>query len=82
MSLNTDDEPVCKNQANNKECWVQAMNVELQALHHNITWIFVDSPTHIKPIRSMRVDKVKYKVDCTIERYKKMLIAKGYIKVE
>ncbi|MCH93196.1 retrovirus-related Pol polyprotein from transposon TNT 1-94, partial [Trifolium medium] len=82
LSLTADEEPASYNQASMHECWVQAMDVELQALAQNKTWIFVDAPPNIKPIGSRWVYKVKHKADGTIERYKARLVAKGYNQVE
>ncbi|CAJ2656892.1 unnamed protein product [Trifolium pratense] len=82
LSLTTDDEPVSYHQASMQECWVEAMNAELQALQQNKTWIFVDAPPNIKPIGSKWVYKIKHKADGTIERYKARLVAKGYNQVE
>jgi len=57
---------------------VKAMNYELESLKQKKTWIFVDTPSNVKPIGSKWVCKVKHKADGTIERYKARLVAKGY----
>lgn len=75
-------EPTSYNEASKQECWVKAMESELDALKHNKTWIFVDSPPNIKPIGSKWVYKIKHKADGSIERYKARLVAKGYNQVE
>jgi hypothetical protein len=82
LSLTADDEPVSYQQASQHDCWVKAMNAELEALKQNKTWIFVDAPPHVKPIGSIWVYKVKHKADGTIERYKARLVAKGYNQIE
>lgn len=58
------------------------MNSDLEALKHNKTWIFIDPLPYVKPIGSKRVYKVKHKDDGSIERYKEILVAKGYNQVE
>jgi len=75
-------EPTSYNEASKQECWVKAMESELNALKHNKTWIFVDPRPNIKAIGSKWVYKVKYKADGSIERYKARLVAKGYNQVE
>jgi hypothetical protein len=82
LSLTADDEPVNYQQASQHDCWVKAMNAELEALKQNKTWIFVDAPPHVKPIGSRWVYKIKHKADGTIERYKARLVAKGYNQIE
>jgi hypothetical protein len=52
LSLTADEEPTSYQQASQHDCWVKAMNAELEALKQNKTWIFVDAPPHIKPIGS------------------------------
>jgi len=75
-------EPTSYNEASKHECWLKAMESELDALKHNKTWIFVDPPPNIKPIESKWVYKIKHKADGNIERYKARLMAKGYNQIE
>ena len=82
MAITNATEPASYKEASKHECWVQAMESELNALKQNETWIFVDPPSNIKPIGSKWVYKVKHKADGTIERYKARLVAKGYNQVE
>ncbi|MCH81055.1 retrovirus-related Pol polyprotein from transposon TNT 1-94 [Trifolium medium] len=82
MSLVNDTEPKDYKEACKHQCWIDAMNAEISALRHNKTWIFVDAPSHVKPIGSKWVYKVKHKADGSIERYKARLVAKGYNQVE
>jgi len=58
------------------------MNFELEALAKNGTWCIVDLPPNIKPIGSKWVYKVKHKGDGSTERYKAILVAKGYNQIE
>lgn len=55
------------------------MDVELQALVENYTWIVVDLPVGKSPIGCRWVYKIKYKADGLVERYKARLVAKCYI---
>jgi hypothetical protein len=82
MSITTDVEPKSYQEAVQHQCWIDAMNTELQALQQNKTWIYVDQPAHVKPIGSKWVYKIKHKADGSIERYKARLVAKGYNQVE
>lgn len=41
LELNTYEEGVC---SEDKDIWLEAMNIELASLHKNETWIFVDKP--------------------------------------
>ncbi|GAU31769.1 hypothetical protein TSUD_22150 [Trifolium subterraneum] len=82
VSLTHNTEPKSYLEACKFECWQKAMDDELEALTKTGTWVIVDLPSHIKPIGSKWVYKVKYKADGTIERYKVRLVAKGYNQVE
>ncbi|GAU22432.1 hypothetical protein TSUD_123190 [Trifolium subterraneum] len=82
VSLTHNTEPKSYLEACKFECWQKAMDDELEALTKTGTWVIVDLPSHIKPIGSKWVYKVKYKADGTIERYKARLVANGYNQVE
>lgn len=82
FSLAAEQEPVIFQEASKHDCWIKAMNSELQALEANKTWILVDLPAGVKPIGSKWVYKIKRRADGSIERYKARLVAKGYNQVE
>lgn len=82
LAITDASEPSSYKEASTQECWVKAMETELNALKQNKTWIFIDTPPNIKPIGSKWVYKVKHRADGTIERYKARLVAKGYNQVE
>lgn len=61
--------------------WLKAMQEELDDLENNHTWFLIDLPKGKKPITSKWVYKLKYKSDCTIDRYKARLVAKRFSQI-
>lgn len=61
---------------------IEAMEKEYKALLANETWELVPSPKGEKLIGNKWVFAIKLKLDRSLERYKSLLIAKGYDKVE
>ncbi|KAJ0688424.1 putative RNA-directed DNA polymerase [Helianthus annuus] len=76
--LSKSTEPSCYNEASKDSKWVEAMNLEMEALMRNNTWELVDLPSGRKPIGCKWVYKIKYRSNGEIERYKARLVAKGY----
>ncbi|GKG01200.1 putative RNA-directed DNA polymerase, partial [Tanacetum coccineum] len=62
----------------NDHRWIEAMNLEMEALNRNNTWILTELPSGRKPIGCKWVFKIKYRSDGNIERFKARLVAKGY----
>ncbi len=58
--------------------WLQAMRDELKALKQNHTWDLVPRHPTMNIVGFRWVFKAKLKSDGTIERFKAMLVAKGY----
>jgi hypothetical protein len=58
--------------------WTQAMKEEMEALLKNGTWTLVPLPKGKKTVGCRWVFSIKHKVDGSIDRYKAMLVAKGY----
>lgn len=54
------------------------MAIEHHNLLKNYTWVMLDLPLGKKPIGCKWVDKIKYKVDGTLDKYKAHLVAKGF----
>ena len=71
-------EPYTLKQALKDPNWIQAMDLEIAALHRNQTWDLVEQPPEVNLIGCKWVYKLKHKPDGSIERYKARLVAKGY----
>ena len=54
------------------------MQLEYDALVKNDTWYLIDLPPGKKTIGTKCVYKLKHKANGSINRYKAMLVAKGY----
>ena len=54
------------------------MNEEIKALEANSTWTLVPLPLDKHCIGCRWANKVKYKMDGSVDRYKARLVAKGY----
>jgi hypothetical protein len=72
------EEPTCVEEALEDSRWVDAMDVEHQALLKNRTSHLDPAPRGKNIIGCKWVYKVKRKADGTIDRYKARLVAKGY----
>ncbi|CAL9017436.1 unnamed protein product [Prunus brigantina] len=58
--------------------WMDAMNVEMDALNKNKTWDLVPLPRGKKVVGCRWVFTLKHKADGSIDCYKARLVAKGY----
>jgi hypothetical protein len=56
----------------------KVMNEEMEALQKNATWELVPLLEGMKTVGYRWVFTVKLKPDCSIDRYKAQLVAKGY----
>ena len=82
-SLNKIREPKTYKEAATNPKWIEAMNLEVEALNRNETWDEItELPVGRKAIRGKWVFKIKYKSNGEIERYKARWVAKGYNKKE
>ncbi|KAL8089728.1 hypothetical protein AgCh_039279 [Apium graveolens] len=75
-------EPYSYNQAITDDRRVEAMNKELNALESNDTWFIVPIPPDKKIVGYKWVYKVKYLADGSLDKFKTLLVAKGYTQVE
>ena len=57
------------------------MKDELQAVHNNNTWELLPQPSKINVVSSKWVYHIKYKEDCSINRFKAHLVAKDFTQV-
>lgn len=64
------------------DCWLKAMQSELQALEHTNTWTIVDLPHDKIPIGCKWIYKIKYLANGMIDKYKARLVGKVYTKLE
>ena len=62
--------------------WMTAMQEEMSSMDKNNVWELVDLPPGRKTIGNKWVLKVKRKADGSIDRYKALLVAKGYTQRE
>lgn len=83
-SLSDHEEPRTLEDARNSSDWPEwqkAIKDELDALHKNKTWIIVDRPEGIRPIKNKWVFRLKLDSKGEIERFKARLVAKGYSQI-
>ncbi|GKA09532.1 putative reverse transcriptase domain-containing protein [Tanacetum coccineum] len=77
-SLNKIIEPKTYLEAIKEHRWVEAMNLEMEALNRNMTWVKTELPVGRILIGYKWVFKVKCKSDGSIERFKARLVVKWY----
>ncbi|KAG7578260.1 Retrotransposon Copia-like N-terminal [Arabidopsis thaliana x Arabidopsis arenosa] len=82
FAIIAEKEPTTFKEAVLLQKWLDAMNVELDALVSTSTWEICSLPDGKHAIGCKWVYKIKYKSDGTIERYKARLVAKGYTQQE
>lgn len=75
-------EPSSYLQASKDPDWRQAMQLEVDALERNQTWVVTSLPLGKKAIGCKWIYKLKYRADGTLERRKARLVAKGYTQQE
>lgn len=71
-------EPSSYNQASQNPKWVQAIDIELNALVKNDTWEVTYLPAVHRAISSKWVFKIKYKANGTIDKYKARLVIRVF----
>lgn len=58
--------------------WKETIQNEIDSILQNHTWELVDLPPGYKPLRYKWIFKRKMKADDSIDKYKAMLVIKGY----
>lgn len=56
----------------------EAINSEIDSIMQNYTWELVDLPLGYKPLGCKWILKKKYKANGSINKYKALLVAKGF----
>ena len=75
------EEPKCFIEAEGDDRWMETMQSKYGSIMKNNTWDLVDqSPKH-KVIDTKWVYKIKYKFKNTLDKYKALLMAKGFAQV-
>ncbi|GJX00167.1 ribonuclease H-like domain-containing protein [Tanacetum coccineum] len=69
-------EPKTFHEVSQNPNWIEAMNLEMEALHKNNTYVLADLPPGRKAIGCKWIWKIKYKSSGEIDRYKARLLAK------
>ncbi|GKB95546.1 ribonuclease H-like domain-containing protein, partial [Tanacetum coccineum] len=77
-TLNKTTEPKTFQEASQNPKWIEAMNIEMEALFRNNTYVLVDLPPGRKAIGCKWLWKIKYKSSGEVERYKARLVSKGF----
>ena len=75
-------DPTTYYQAKGKTHWEQAMTTECDSLMKNKTWSLVPLPPRKKFVGCKWVYKTKFTTDRKIEKYKSILVAKGFNQLE
>ena len=70
-------DPISFNEANHKQEWRDAMQVEYDALMKDNTWKLIELPQNKEPIDCKCVYQTKFKSNGPINKYKASLVAKG-----
>jgi hypothetical protein len=78
LSMNSDLEPTTSAQALKNPKWRQAMSEEFNAVIHNGTWKLIPSSSCQNVVGSKWIFRTKQNSDCSVDRYKTRLVAKGF----
>lgn len=71
-------DPVFFHQAIKFPHWIEAINLELEALEKNRTWEVTTLPPNRKAIGCKWIFKTKFKADGSVDKYKARLVILGY----
>lgn len=73
------EEPGSYREAREGKEWRDAMNVEMETIEKNKTWVLTDLPPGQKPIGLKWVYKLKKDSEGNVVKHKARLVAKGYV---
>ena len=73
------EEPMNYQEASMKKEWKDAMNMEMETIEKNNTWVLMDLPPGHKPIGLKWVFKLKKDSEGNVVKHKARLVAKGYV---
>lgn len=62
--------------------WIEAMKLEVATLEDNRTWSIIDLFADKFPSGCKWIFKINYKASMEVEKYKVILVAKGYYQIE
>ncbi|GJV89059.1 ribonuclease H-like domain-containing protein [Tanacetum coccineum] len=79
-TLNKSTEPKTFHETSQNPKWIEAINLEMEALFRNNTYELADLFPRRKAIGCKWIWKIKYKSSGEIDRYKARLVAKGLVK--
>lgn len=79
LAMLAEVEPVTVEQALKKKHWKEAILKELKSIEKNKKWKLVHFPQNKKSIDLKWVFKTKLKPDGQVEKYKDMLVARGFL---
>ena len=82
LALLSSTEPQNVKEACKDECWVKAMDEELEQIERNNTWELVPRPKDKNVIRTKWVFKNKLNENGEVIRNKARLVCKGYVQQE
>ncbi|EOX99316.1 Uncharacterized protein TCM_007947 [Theobroma cacao] len=74
-------EPSSFREAHSEEHWKSTMDVEIQMIRKNGTWILVDRPVDKNIIGVKWIYKTKLNLDGSVNKYKAQLVVKGFAQV-
>ncbi|GKD61015.1 ribonuclease H-like domain-containing protein [Tanacetum coccineum] len=77
-TLNKSTETKIFQEASQNPKWIEAMNLKMEALFRNNTYVLADLPPGRKAIGFKWIWKIKYKYSGEIDRYIARLVAKGF----
>ena len=79
MMIVIENDPVSFGEAMKNKKWKEAMSAEIEAIKRNQSWELTVLPKGVKTIGVKWVFKTKLNEDRDVEKFKAILVAKGYV---